>query len=74
MDILAKTIKILQNKGWYEEFKTEINEVLDNIDITVQEQLFKLLTSDKVTKKQLKELFQSSISTSSKYKISHILK
>lgn len=74
MDLFLETIQILKDKGWYEELNAEFDEAYNNMVSDKQEQLLHILNSDKVTKEQIIELFNSSIVTSSEYKNSNGLK
>lgn len=73
MNKQAEVIKVLQEKGWYEELKNEVKEILYNTDEENQEMLINLLMNDKCTLEQIKLLFKESIRTSFEYQMAQML-
>lgn len=73
MNKQAEVIKVLQEKGWYEELKNEVKEILYNADEENEEMLINLLMNDKCTLEQIKHLFKESIRTSFEYQMAQML-
>ena len=67
-DNFLRAIKVLEDRGLYEELRTEFNEVINNLNIEEQNRLFNILTYDNLRVKDIKRIFKESIATSREYK------
>ena len=67
-DNFLRAIKVLEDRGLYEELRTEFNEVINNLNIKEQNRLFNILTYDNLSVKDIKRIFKESIATSREYK------
>ena len=67
-DNFLRAIKVLEDRGLYEEVRTEVNEVINNLNIEEQNRLFNILTYDNLSVKDIKRIFKESIATSREYK------
>ena len=67
-DNFLRAIKVLEDRGLYEELRTEFNEVINNLNIEEQNRLFNILTYDNLRVKDIKRIFRESIATSREYK------
>lgn len=67
-DNFLRAIKVLKDRGLYEELRTEFNEVINNLNIEEQNRLFNILTYDNLSVKDIKRIFKESIATSREYK------
>ena len=67
-DNFLRAIKVLEDRGLYEELRTEFNEVINNLNIEEQNRLFNILTYDNLSVKDIKRIFKESIATSREYK------